>query len=166
MNTLVPFRLLGAALLSLAGALLGLGRRRERQKRLRLLRELDTGLGLMAEELTALHTPLPQLFARLRDRPFFDLLHLGFSRSPGEADVLWTRAAEAQPLPPEEREILKSFAPAAGRYDADRQAAELNLLRRRLRERAALLETELNGPGKSLPTLGAALGALAGAVLF
>ncbi len=164
MTALMLARLTGAALLTLAGAGLGWSCLECKKQHLALLRALDTGLGLMAEELCALHTPLPQLFSSLGDRPFFDLLSAGFGSGPVEA--LWCRAAEAMPLSSEEQLILKSVAPVIGRYDAQRQAAALSLACRRLRARADEAASELKGRARSFPGLGAALGAMAAALLF
>lgn len=162
--TALSFRLLGGALLTAAGALFGYERAAALKRRLILLRELDAGLGIMADELTALRAPLPRIFETLRDRPFFSLLHAGFGAEPTEA--LWRRAAEALELNREEIEILSALAPVIGRYDAEQQAAELALARGRLAERTSAVEAELNGRARSFAGLGAACGAILAVVLF
>ena len=157
-------RLLGGALLVAAGALFGCGRACALKRRLALLRELDAGLGLLAEELTALRAPLPQIFARERDRPFFSLLYAGFGMEPTER--LWRRAAEALDIGEADRAAIASLADVAGRYEAERQAAEIGRVRRRLETSAAALETELQGRARTFVGLGASFGAILAVLLF
>ena len=157
-------RLLGGALLIAAGALFGYDRTAARKRRLALLRELDAGLGVLADELTALRAPLPQIFMRTRDRPFFDLLYAGFGTQPTER--LWRRAAETLDIADEDRAALASLADVAGRYEAERQAAEISRVRRRLETSAAALETELQGRARTFVGLGASFGAILAVLLF
>lgn len=157
-------RLLGVALLTAAGALAGYGRTAALNRRLALLREVSDGLGRMADELTVLRSPLPVIFERLRDLPFFRLLNAGFGLEP--TDALWRRAAETLELDRGSRQALSSLGTVVGRYDAERQAAELSLVRARLDEQARAMETELNGRAKNFTGLGAALGAILAVVLF
>ena len=78
---------MGALLLTAAGALLGWDRAQEWKRRGALLRSLSASLGQMAEELTLLQTPRPRVFEKLRDKPFFRLLHAGFGGE--ELEKLW-----------------------------------------------------------------------------
>lgn len=162
--TATAVKLLGAALLTAAGALLGWERTGALRRRLALLRELSAGLGVMADELTALQTPLPRILERLRNRPFFALVHAGFGGEPFAE--LWTRAARAPDLAPADREALASLGAVLGRYDADRQAAEIMLIRRRLDQSATVLEAELAGRAKNFAALGASFGAILAVILF
>ena len=158
-------RLLGGALLVAAGALFGYDRTAALKRRLALLRELDAGLGLLADELTALRAPLPTIFARERDRPFFSLLHAGFGTEPTER--LWRRAAETLDLDVADRAALKSLADVVGRYEAERQANEIGRVRRRLEASAAALEAELHsGRARTFVGLGASFGAILAVLLF
>ena len=157
-------RLLGAVLLSMAGALLGHNRLAAQRRRAALLREISEGLGRMADELRVLLAPLPEIFERLRDRPFFCLLHAGWGLEP--TDALWRRAAGAQELTAQEREALASLAAVVGRYDAPRQAAEIALKRAELTAAAERLEAEIASRGRNYTGLGAALGAILAVVLF
>ena len=157
-------KILGALLLTAAGALLGWDRTREWKRRAALLRKLSGALGEMAEELTLLRTPLPRLFEKLRDRPFFRLLHAGFGTQPLE--TLWTRAARSLDLGEGETEALASLGTVVGRCGAERQAAEIALVRARLDRAAEAAEREISGRAKSYPDLGACLGAMLGVLLF
>lgn len=156
--------MLGALLLAAAGGLLGWEQCAEKRRTARLLRALAADLGVMAAELVSRQALLPQIFDRLRERPFFRLLHAGFGTEP--MDTLWTRAAESMPLPEGDREALASLAAAVGRYDAPRQAAELEAVRLRLSADAEALERDVAARGRSFAGLGASLGAMAAVILF
>lgn len=157
-------RLLGCALLIAAGTGLGWGRLREMQRRLDCLRDLSAGLGRLAAELETLRSPLPELLGHLSDLPFFRLVAAGFGAEPFR--TLWQRASETLPLAPEERRALAAPGAVLGRCDAGRACAELSLARRTLTERADALEREISTRGRRFAGLGAALGAIAAAVLF
>ena len=157
-------RLLGGVLLIAAGALFGCDRVHTLKRRLALLRALDAGFGIFADELTALRAPLPRIFARERDRPFFDLLYAGFGAEPTER--LWRRAAETLELDDADRSALASLADVVGRYEAERQAAEIGRVRRRLLNSAAALEAELQGRARTFVGLGASFGAILAVLLF
>ena len=162
--TALTIRLLGAGLLALAGGLLGYEKTAELKRRQTCLRQLCGALGRMESELVALQTPLPQLLARLEECPFFLLVSAGFGGEPLER--LWRRAAEVQPLPAADRQLLGELGSVIGRCDAQRQAAEIALTRQQLRERSAALEREMAERGRHFTGLGAALGAMLAAVLF
>ena len=157
-------KMLGSALLALAGALLG-GRMLDAQRELRrALLSLSDALGRLSGELTERQTPLPEAFAMLTDEPFFALLSASFGTEPTEA--LWRRAAQSLPLPEECRTALASLGGVAGRYGAAQQAAEIARVRRVLTERAAALQSEIDARSRRLPGLGAAVGAMLAVLLF
>lgn len=162
--TELTVKLLGAALLTGAGALLGWNRTRDLRRRLALLRELSGGLGLLSDELTALRTPLPSILEALRDRPFFELLRASFGTAP--LPELWTRAAHTLELDRADRETLAALGAVVGRYDAEQQAAEIAAVRRRLDERGLALEAEIAGRAKNYTALGASFGAIAAVMLL
>ena len=162
--TAVALRLLGGGLLVLAGAMLGLERLARQRRRLACLRELDCALGRLAGELETLQSPLEDAFARLGACPMFRLVSAGFGGEPLEP--LWTRAAAAQPLDGEEIAALASLGAVLGRCPAARQAAEIALVRRRLRDAADALEREIAARSRRFPLLGAALGAIVAVMLF
>ena len=157
-------RLAGGGLLALAGALLGYERHRELRARKQALEQLGAALGRMSAELTGLHTPMPQLFARLEDCPFFLLVSAGFGAEPLEK--LWRRAAAVQPIPETDRETLAGLGTVVGRYEAERQAAEIALVRTRLEDSAAALEREISTRSRHYAGLGAALGGMLAVMLF
>lgn len=154
----------GAALLVAAGWLLGRHSTDALRRRAALLRSISVSLGVMADELAALSTPLPLIFERLRGRPFFELLAAGFGGEP--LPQLWRRAAEAQGFDAKDTEALSSLGAVVGRYDAPRQAAEIALVRRELDGSAAAVERELSGRAGSYAGLGAACGAILAVILF
>ena len=157
-------RLAGGGLLALAGALLGYEKHRETRARKRALEQLCAALGRMAAELTGLHTPMPLLFEHLEDCPFFLLVSAGFGAEPLER--LWRRAAAVQAIPAEDRETLAGLGAVVGRYDAERQAAEITLVRERMEASAAALEREISTRSRHYAGLGAALGGILAVMLF
>ena len=165
MAAAVWLRLVGGALLVLAGALCGREKRRTLERRAEALRALAAALGRAQALLSATRCPLPELFARLSDAPLFRALSEGFGGGEG-LDALWRQAAEAEDLAPPEREALAALGGVLGRCDAERQCAELGLVRARLADAASALERELADRGRRYDGLGAALGAMIAAVLF
>ncbi|MBE6997057.1 MAG: hypothetical protein E7427_02675 [Ruminococcaceae bacterium] len=162
--TALALRLAGSAMLIAAGTMLGWGRLREMERRLTTLRCVCEGLGRMAAELETLAPPLRQVLSGVRDLPFFRLVAAGFG---GERfQDLWQRAAETLPLSEAERRALAAPGAVLGRCDAATAAAELTLARRALSERADALERDIAARGRRFAGLGAALGAIAAAVLF
>ena len=162
--TELMLRLVGGGLLAAAGAMLGNEKHREMRRAQRTLEQLCAALGRAAAELTGLRTPMPQLFMKLEDCPFFLLLSAGFGGEPLEK--LWRRAAEVQPIPERDRTALAGLGAVMGRYDAERQAAELELVRKQLSDSAKALEREISARGRHYAGLGAALGGMLAVVLF
>ena len=162
--TALALRLAGSGLLIAAGALLGWGREREMQRRLQCLRALCDGLGRLSAELETLQSPLPAALGHLADLPFFRLAAAGVGTEPFAR--LWQRAAETLPISDAERRALCAPGAVLGRCDAARGSAELALARKELTARADALEREIAGRGRRFAALGAALGAIAAAVLF
>ena len=160
----LTLRLLGGGLLVLAGALLGGSGAAALRTEARTLRSISAALGIFESELTALLTPLPDIFQKLRGERFFELLSAGFGTEPTER--LWRRAAETLDIDAECVRALADLGAVIGRYDAARQAAEISAVRSRLDARAAQLAEEIAGRGRRLPGLGAALGAMAAVLLF
>jgi len=162
--TALTVRAAGAGLLIASGLMLGTERAAAMKKRCRELRRIADGLGRMESEILSLHTPMPDIFRKLRDIPFFSLLDAGFASEP--LKQLWARAAKAAVSDAVCADALAALSGVVGRFDAQRQAVELAAVRAVFHLHADALEQEINGRGKSLPGLGAALGAMAAAMLF
>lgn len=163
--TAVWLRLLGGGLLTLAGAMLGREKYSEMRRRLHCLRSLCRGLGRLSAELTALQTPLPQLFFALREEnAMFATVSAQFGSRP--LQTLWREAAAAMPMAAEDAAALSALGGILGRYDAQRQAAETEIVRARLSAAADALEREIESRGRRFAGLGAALGAMAAVLLF
>ena len=87
--------------MAFAGAALGFERSARVKRRARLLSALCAALGVMAEEISLLRTPLPELFAQLAERgpeesrAFF----AGLSAADGSPlSERWSACADALPL--------------------------------------------------------------------
>lgn len=162
-------RLAGALLLILAGAALGLERGARVKGRVRLLSALCAALSVMAEEISLLRTPLPELASRLAAsgpeelRSFFAALS-----PPGGAPFSekWAEEVNSLPLNAEARETLSSLGLSLGRYDAQSQCAQIELTRTRLERLTQEARAERDGRAKIYPGLGLSLGAMAAVILL
>jgi len=108
-----------------------LGERRERQ---RTRRALAAAFETMEAEIRLLLTPLPTLLRRgcgAESRAFFETVSIALRRG-GDPSAAWREAAEALPLPRNERE---SLALLGGRLGGDEESvcAALSLAARTLR---------------------------------
>lgn len=162
-------RLSGALLLVIAGAALGLERSARVKRRVRLLSALGAALGVMAEEISMLRTPLPELFAQLAGRVGPELR--GFFAALSEPDGRpvseeWGECVDELPLLPEERETLRSLALSLGRYDAPSQCAQIELVRTQVGRLAQEARLERDGKGKTYLGLGLSLGAMVAVILL
>ena len=165
-----PGRLGGALLLVLGGAAAGWSRRGELKSRQRLLAELLAALGILREEIRQLARPLPAVFEELAADcapplgEFFAIL----ARDTGTVPLsqLWREAVARLPLEGECARLLESLGGCLGRYDAESQAAEIDLLRLRLEKLLEEQRRECEGKGRLYPGLGASLGAMLAVILF
>jgi len=163
--TALTMRLVGGGLLTLAGALFGWEKNAQMRETLRCLRTLGRALGRLQAELTALQTPLPQLFSALgAECALFAMVSARFGTQPVE--TLWCAAVKTLPLGRNDAQALEALGAVLGRYDAARQAAETALVRDRLCVSADALEREIQERGRRFAGLGAALGAMAAVLLF
>ena len=160
----------GALLVTAAGAAAGLRKKQELRRRAALLSALVTALGLMEQEVAGLQTPLPELFRGLaRDGPeetrdFFAALAEKIGLCP--VSVLWREQANALPLGEQECKTLTALGMSLGRRDADRQAAEIALTRRRMDLFLQHEREELRVHGRTYTGLGLSLGAMLAIILF
>ena len=128
--------LLGAFLIAVASSALGLAYVNGEKRRLAALRSAETMLRSIAGELETRLTPLPELFSHLAER--CDGAAADFTATMtdrlgqlGEREFcdLWAESVEtAFPmLSGEERELLRALGHSLGRYELERQLAELTL---------------------------------------
>lgn len=162
-------RISGALLLVIAGAALGLERSARVKRRVRLLAALGAALGVMAEEISMLRTPLPELFAQLSGRAGPELS--GFFAALSEPDERpvsekWSECVDALPLLPEERETLRSLSLSLGRYDAGSQCSQIELVRSQIERLTQEARCERDGKAKTYLGLGLSLGAMAAVILL
>lgn len=153
--------LLGAILIAAASSALGFAYVNAEKRRLRALRSMESLLKTVAGEFSARLTPLPELFSRLEqscDGPaavFAAELNRRLNQLGERAfRILWCESVEiAFPmLSGEERELLSALGRCLGRYELERQLAELSLTLNRLsaaidRHSAALPEKKRLGLG-------------------
>ena len=163
-------RILGAALLVLCGAALGLGRLANMKKTMAFLRAMDKALGLMAGEIELCARPLPELFELVSvrgDEPvrgFFACLWAKCSfMSAGEA---WGECCRVLELPEGIKAALLPLGAVLGCYDGPRQCAELALVRRSLTAEAEAVRERLASKGRTWPALGACLAGVAAMLII
>ena len=157
-------RLLGGGLLVLAGLLLGLRALGEKKAAAGRLRDLSSALGRLRTELLETRAPLPEVFGRLGEEPFFAFLSARFGTE--RTETLWREAASSQPIPEEARAALASLAAVIGKCEAARQAEEIERVRAQLSQQCAALERDIAARAKQYPGLGAAAGAILAVMLF
>lgn len=162
-------KIAGALLMAFAGAALGFERSARVKRRARLLSALCAALGVMAEEISLLRTPLPELFAQLAERgpeetrSFF----AGLSAADGSPlSERWSACADALPLADEERETLRALGLSLGRYDAVSQCAQIEHTRALLQHMTDQARSERDGKAKTYVGLGLSLGAMLAVILL
>ena len=136
-------RLTGAALLVLAGLLLGLAGRQSLRARVQRRASLGLMLERMAFELERFKTPLPALFRMLADEMEGAAGALCAGAADGLEDPARRQKADvwrdaAADLPAQERAILQPLGSVLGRYGANEQLRALE----RARSAMALAEAE------------------------
>ena len=160
----------GALLVTAAGAAAGLRKKTELRRRAELLSALVTALGLMEQEVAALQTPLPELFRTLarngpeETRTFFASVAMMTGLVP--ISVLWREQVDTLPLSGQAGITLAALGLSLGRCDADRQAAEITLTRRRLDSLLQQEREELRVHGRTYTGLGLSLGAMLAIILL
>ena len=121
-------RLIGAALITAAGAMAGLEWVRRTRERAELLEQLCRMLETMEFELDRFHTPMPALFERLRGQAtgrtgrFCAAVSEGLAHL-GQRDMaqIWDQALAL--LPRQAGEMLRPLGPVLGRYGAEEQVS-------------------------------------------
>ena len=163
-------RLTGAALLILAGLLLGLSAADDMRRRALRRAGLTAMLERMSFELERFKTPLPALFDRLSAQMdgaaavLCARMRDGLRQLPeGGAPAVWAGALEG--LPETERAILLPLGQVLGRYGAGEQLLALEAARAAMAEAAAEARQALREKGRMYIGVSAA-GAAALAVLL
>lgn len=132
---MTALRVLGAALVALAGLALGRRCRERLYTAADALAGVCTALGLLRGEITERFAPLPEIAARLGQegpevcRAWFAALAAALDAEPeARFSALWRRTLERSgpPLAPEARASLCRLGLCLGRYDAPEQAAEID----------------------------------------
>ncbi len=163
-------RLIGAALITAAGAMAGLEWVRRTRERAELLEQLCRMLETMEFELDRFHTPMPALFERLRGQAtgrtgrFCAAVSEGLAHL-GQRDMaqIWDQALAL--LPRQAGEMLRPLGPVLGRYGAEEQVSAAAGCRRALALAGERARRDLAERSRMAVGLGAA-GAAAVAVLL
>ena len=166
----MTLKIIGAALLAAAGFGLGLGRLGTARRSIALLKDIDAALGRLGAEIALLRRPVPEVFMSLAESgPKLTLGFFAFLGAECECSPLqetWGRAVGLLGLRQEERRMLEGLGGVLGRYEAERQSAEVELVRSQLRASAEKLERELEGALRTYPALGLCAGAIAALLLI
>lgn len=159
-------RLLGAGLLALAGLMAGLGEMGRLRARLSLMEDMDAALGLMAAEIEFHARPLAEIFQLLArqgpvgTREFFRLL----TENGDGLQEMWSGAVSR--FFRDDGELLAGLGAVLGRFEGDRQAGEIGLVRQSIRDRAERIRKEIGEKAKNYPALGLCAGAVAGILVI
>ena len=159
-------KILGAGLLALAGLMAGMGKTAEARKGLRLLEDMDFALAFMAAEIEFRGRPLEEIFEALAQdgpksvRTFFAMAALDVLG----LQELWPVAVRQ--VFGENGQALAGLGAVLGRFDGDRQAAEIDLARQRLKRAAEQMRAEMGEKAKNYPALGLCAGAVAGILVI
>ena len=169
-------RLVGALLLTVGAAGLGLCAAWQLRDRVRSLRSLVGGLEILDRELSFRRTAMPELmertarqagapacylFARCRDH-LEELGERSFSQ-------IWARAVAEEPellLAEEERAALLELGEILGRYDADGQIAALKRAEETLKACLTRAKEDRRRLGRVYTALGAGSGAMLAILLL
>lgn len=163
-------KILGALLLVAAGTAVGYERSLSAKKRAAVLADLVTVLGIMRDEIEILSSPLPALFSRLAAagpkslQSFFEGL-CGAVLEDGLQSA-WDKQAAALDIGQEAKNILCSMGTSLGRYGAEQQGCEIELVRKRLLQLLEEARCERSRCAKLYPGLGASLGAMLAIILL
>jgi len=169
-------KLMGASLVIVGAAMWGLGGVMYLRDRAAVLRGIAQALETVRCEVTERLTPLPELFAVLKnqscrpvgmlfseaERRLSDIGRAGFSE-------LWSESVEATPellLREDERTALVSLGCCLGRYGSEWQGGAIESLRQRFVRFAELAEEELRRDSRTKAVLSAAAGMTAVIILI
>lgn len=159
-------KILGAGLMALAGLMAGMGKTAETRKKLCLLEDMDAALGEMAAEIEFRGRPLEEIFESLAQngpkscRGFFGMLAIDV----GSMQELWPSAIKQ--LLGGDGLALAGLGAVLGRFEGERQAAEIGIARQRLKNAAQQLRTEIGEKAKNYPALGLCAGAVVGILVI
>lgn len=166
---MIYLKLLAAFAVCLCGALIGRSKTVYEKERAALTADLSACLADMADEISTIQTPIPQLMRRISAcerpaAPFFGAVLKNMETMPlGEA---WKSALPSVDLPTAEHEIMSALAAGFGKYDANSQASELNLAASRLEKQVNIIREKISREGKLSTALGASLGAMCAIMLL
>lgn len=162
-------KIAGALLMAFAGAALGVERSARVKLRARLLSALCAALGVMAEEISLLRTPLPELFGQLAERGPEETRAFFAELSAADGSPLserWSACADELPIRVEEREVLRALGLSLGRYDAASQCTQIEHVRAQLQRMTEEARSERDGKAKTYVGLGLSLGAMLAVILL
>lgn len=149
---MIYLKLLGAAVVAVSAAFLGVAYTDSHRQIAAQLADLASALRSIADEVSALQTPLPQLMRRFSQssRPcsqiFANCLAYHRTMSLGEA---WSFACRELTVRDDEKNILLAIAPELGRLNCEAQSSRLCLCAERLEECCSLRIDTLRRDGKN-----------------
>lgn len=162
-------RVLGGALLALAGLWSGLLARDGLRRSARRCGGLCRMLELLGYELERFRTPLPELFSALSRSADGEAAALCGAVAEeldrgGRFSGAWARGTE--PLPPPERDILRPLGDILGRYGAEEQTAAVESALRRMEDLRRTRERTLRDRGRVCVGMCSGLGLMLAVLLL
>ena len=166
-------KLLGAALVAAAFAVLGASEARRLRRRARLTSELAAGLELLRGEIVSRLAPMPEAAERLArhgpegTRVFYAAVCTGLESFGGaEFSELWRRALGLLDIGAPARAALLNLGASLGRYGAEAQGSAISACELELRREAERASEEARVMGRLRAGLAAGAGLILAIVLY
>ena len=163
-------KILGFVLVTASGGIFGYLKATEMKNHTRILEALHAALGFIKNEIAFRQAPLPRVFLELSgEKPVcVGRLFKNLAQKIEEMPFLevWRAEIEALPILPEEKNALYPLGEVLGKYDAQKQCAEIDLVRAAFLENIAKSKSREAQKGKNLAGLGLSLGATLAVILM
>ena|GEM_PF-1324799 len=167
---MTALKILGFVLVAASGGFFGYLKAEEIKNHTRILEALHAALGFIKNEIAFRQAPLPRVFSALSGDSatavgqFFGNLAQTIEQEP--FFDAWLGAVKKLPLKPDEQGALFPLGEVLGKYDAQKQGAEIEHAREAVLEYIERSKSREAQTGKNLAGLGLSLGATLAVILM